>query len=185
MARHHIRDEKGDLHIYNDEEYKQYKYNKGCLGVFALLVFIIGGILSKCSGDKDTTSSSKIEEFVNSEVPNPTEKSDNTTDMNMLMNEQSQIEELEEVETQRSIEEVEDNSTIQKEVMEESPSKEISNDKSYSENNNESFTEDQKLLKKQQKEERKRQKKLEKEAKRIAKEEAKEAKRRAKEETKE
>ena len=169
MARHHIRDEKGDLHIYNDEEYKQYKYNKGCLGVFALLVFIIGGILSKCSGDKDTTSSSKIEEFVNSEVPNPTEKSDNTTDMNMLMNEQSQIEELEEVE---------DNSTIQKEVMEESPSKEISNDKSYSENNNESFTEDQKLLKKQQKEERKLQKQLTKKALRMA----KKAKHRAKEE---
>ena len=185
MARHHIRDEKGDLHIYNDEEYKQYKFNKGCLGVFALLVLMIGGVLNKCSGDKNTTSSSKIEEFVNSEAPNPNKKNNNTTDKNILLNERSQIEELEEVETQSSIEEVEDNSSIQEIVQEENSFKEISNAESYSENNNESFTEDQKLKKKQQKEEKKRQKQLEKEAKRRAKEEAKEAKRRAKEETQE
>ena len=78
MASHHIRDEKGDLHIYNDEEYKQYKFNKGCIGVFVLLIFMIGGILSKCSGDKNTTSSSKIEEFVNSEAPNPNKRNNNT-----------------------------------------------------------------------------------------------------------
>lgn len=185
MASHHIRDEKGDLHIYNDEEYKQYKFNKGCIGVFVLLVFMIGGILSKCSGDKKTTSNSKIEEFVNSEAPNPNEKKNNTTDINMLMNERSQIEELEKEETQESIEEVEDNSSIQEIVQEDSSFKEISNAESYSENNNESFTEDQKLLKKQQKEEKKRQKQLEKEAKRKAKDEAKEAERRAKEEAKE
>lgn len=25
MARHHIRDDKGNLHIFNDSEYKEYK----------------------------------------------------------------------------------------------------------------------------------------------------------------
>ncbi len=43
MASHHIRDEKGDIHIYNDEEYKQYKFNRGCLGGLVLLVFLIIG----------------------------------------------------------------------------------------------------------------------------------------------
>ena len=174
MARHHIRDEKGDLHIYNDEEYKQYKFNKGCYGIFALLVFVIGGLLSKCGDDKSTTSSSKVEEFVNSEVAYPTEKSNNTTDMNLLMNEQSQIEESEE-ETQNPIDEIEANSTIQENVQDASSNNEVVHEDSYSENNDESYSVDPKELKKQQKEERKRQKQMEKEAKRRAKEEAKEA----------
>lgn len=39
MAQHHIRDDKGDLHIFNDNEYEEYKKGKfrnGCLIVFFL-----------------------------------------------------------------------------------------------------------------------------------------------------
>ena len=180
MARHHVRDNEGNLHFFNDEEYKQYRYRNGCLGVIALLVFLIGGLLGKCNNDKDTSSSPK-EETVKSEVQNPKEESDNTTDMNLLMNEQSQMEESEEIEAQGSIEDIEDNSTIQEKAHEENGFDEVDNDESYSTNNNDTYSEDPKLLKKQLKEERKLQKKLEKEAKRKAKEEAKEAKRKARE----
>ena len=185
MARHHIRDEKGDLHIYNDEEYKQYKFNKGCIGVFVLLILMIGGILSKCSGDKNTPSSSTNDGIVNSEVQNQTEESDNSSDMNMFMNEQTQTEEAEEIETQQPVEETEEISSKQEIIQEGESYDAVTIDESYSENNSESFSNDPKLLKKLQKEERKRQKQLEKEAKRKAKEEAKEAKRKAKEEAKE
>jgi hypothetical protein len=98
------------------------------------------------------------------------------------MNEQTQTEESEEIETQTSFEETEEISPKQETIQEGESYDAVTIDESYSENNNESFIEDPKLLKKQQKEERKRQKQLEKEAKRKAKEEAKEAKRRAKEE---
>ena len=57
MARHHIRDNEGNLHFFNDEEYRQYKFNKGCFGVLALLFFVIGGIVSTCNNDKKTSSS--------------------------------------------------------------------------------------------------------------------------------
>ena len=182
MASHHIRDEKGDLHIFNDEEYKQYKYNKGCLGVIALLFFLISGILGVSKNDKDISSSSTNEGIVNSEVQNQTEENNNSSDMNLFMNEQAQTDKSEEFETQTSFEETEENSPKQEIIQEEESYDAITIDESYSENNNESISEDPKLLKKQQKEERKRQKQLEKEAKRKAKEEAKEAKRRAKEE---
>lgn len=184
MASHHIRDEKGDLHIYNDEEYKQYKHNKGCLGVIALLFFLISGILGLFKNDKDIPPSSTNEGIVNSEVQNQTEENNNSSDINMLMNEQIQAEETEETETQTSFEETEESSEKQEEIKNGESFDENTNDESYSENNIESNTEDPKILKKQQKEERKRQKQLEKEAKRKAKEEAKEAKRRAKEEAK-
>jgi len=185
MARHHIRDEKGDLHIYNDEEYKQYKYNKGCLGVIALLLFLISGIFGVSKNDKDIPSNSTNDGIVNSEVQNQTEESDNSSDMNMFMNEQTQTEESEEIETQTSVEETEEISPKQDNIQEGESYDAVSIDESYSENNSESFSDDPKLLKKLQKEERKRQKQLEKEAKRKAKEEAKEAKRKAKEEAKE
>ena len=182
MASHHIRDEKGDLHIYNDEEYKQYKYNKGCLGVIALMFILISGILGVSKNNKNIPSSSTNEGIVNSEVQNQTEENNNSSDMNMFMNEQTQTEESEEIETQTSFEETEEISPKQETIQEGESYDAVTIDESYSENNNESFIEDPKLLKKQQKEERKRQKQLEKEAKRKAKEEAKEAKRRAKEE---
>lgn len=185
MASHHIRDEKGDLHIYNDEEYKQYKYNKGCLGVIALLFFLIGGIIGVFKNDKDIPSSSTNEGIVNSEVQNQTEENNNSSDMNMFMNTHTQTEESEEFETQTSLERTEKISPKQENMQERESHDAVTIDESYSENNNESFSEDPKLLKKQQKEERKRQKQLEKEAKRIAKEEAKEAKRKAKKEAKE
>lgn len=185
MASHHIRDEKGDLHIYNDEEYKQYKYNKGCLGVIALLFFVIGGTLGVFKNDKDIPSSSTNDGIVNSEVQNQTKENDNSSDMNMFMNEQTQTEEAEEIETQQPVEETEEISSKQEIIQEGESNDAVTIDESYSENNNESFSNDPKLLKKLQKEERKRQKQLEKEAKRKAKEEAKEAKRKAKEEAKE
>ena len=185
MASHHIRDEKGDLHIYNDEEYKQYKYNKGCLGVIALLFFVIGGTLGVFKNDKDIPSSSTNEGIVNSEVQDQTEENNNSSDMNMFMNEQTQTEKSEEFETQTSFEETEEISPRQGIIQEGESYDAVTIDESYSENNNESFSNDPKLLKKLQKEERKRQKQLEKEAKRKAKEEAKEAKRKAKEEAKE
>lgn len=178
MARHHIRDNEGNLHFFNDEEYKQYKYRNGCLGVLALLILFIGGLLNTCKNDKDSSSSSSKEQVINSEVQNSTEKDDRTTNLNLLMDEKSQVEETEEIEAQESNEETNE------ETQEESSFTEVTNDASYSENTEESFSEDQKSLKKLQKEERKRQKQLEKEAKRKAKEDAKEAKRRAKEEAK-
>ena len=178
MARHHIRDNEGNLHFFNDEEYKQYKYRNGCLGVLALLVLFIGGLLNTCKNDNDSSSSSPKENVIDSEVQNSTEKDDRTTNMNLLMDEKSQVEETEEIEVQES------NEDTNKETQEESSFTEVTNDVSYSEDAEESFSEDQKSLKKLQKEERKRQKQLEKEAKRKAKEEAKEAKRRAKEEAK-
>ena len=184
MASHHIRDEKGNLHIYNDKEYKQYKYNKGCLGVIALLVFLIGGVLDKFNSNKDTSSSSKKETFFNSEVQNQSDESRNTTDMNMYVNEQTQTEKSNGIENKTSFEETEENSQKQEIIQKDEVFDAVTIDEAYSENNNESYSEDPKLLKKQQKEERKRQKQLEKEAKRKAKEEAKEAKRRAKEEAK-
>lgn len=191
MARHHIRDNEGNLHFFNDEEYRQYKFNKGCFGVLALLFFVIGGIVSTCNNDKKTSSSSQ-EKVVNSEIQNQKEIDDNNIDMNKMMNEQSQIEESEEIETHISIEETEDKSITQEETRKDSPSSEVVDDEYYSEIKNESTSEDQKLLKKQlkeerkrqkqmEKEERKRQKQMEKDAKRKAKEEAKEAKRNAKE----
>ena len=182
MASHHIRDEKGNLHIYNDEEYKQYKYNKGCFSVIALLIFLIGALFGIFKNDKDTSSSSTNEGIVNSEVRNKTEESNNTIDMNMLMNEQTQTEELEETKAQITFEETEDNSPKQEIRQEDESFDAVTNEESYSEDNNKLYSVDPKLLKKKQKEERKRQKQLEKEAKRKAKEEAKEAKRRAKEE---
>lgn len=184
MASHHIRDEKGNLHIYNDEEYKQYKYNKSCFGIIALLVFLIGGSLGIFKSNKDTSSSSTNEGIVNTEIQNQTEESNNTTDMNTLMNEQIQAEESEETENQTSFEEIDENYKKQELIEEGESFDAVINDETYSENKNESYSEDPKLLKKKQKEERKRQKQLEKEAKRKAKEEAKEAKRRAKEEEK-
>ena len=77
MARHHIRDEKGNLHFFNDEEYKQYKFNKGCMGILVLLIFAIGGLLSKCSDNKDNSTKSKVENSVKSDVRNSNKESDN------------------------------------------------------------------------------------------------------------
>lgn len=181
MARHHVRDNNGDLHFFNDEEYKQYKYRNSCLGVLALIIFAIGGLVSKCGNDDKSSSSSKTEEVVNSEVQNSVDERSNTTDINMLMNEQIETEKIDNVETPETIEETKDNSTTQENTQEETID-EVANDESYSEENNESYSEDLKSLKKRQKEERKRVKQLEKEAKRKAKEEAKEVKRRVKEE---
>lgn len=184
MARHHIRDNEGNLHIYNDEEYKQYKYNKGCLGVVALLIFLIGGIVSTCNDDKKNSSTSQ-EKVVNSEIQNHNEEDVDNIDMNKLVNKYSQLEESEAIETQTTIDENDDKSIVQEETLEESYSNEVINDDYNSEIDNELTPEDQKLLKKQQKEERKRQKQMEKDAKRKAKEAEKEAKRKAKEAEKE
>ena len=176
MARHHIRDEKGNLHFFNDEEYKQYKFNKGCMGALVLVVFAIGGLLSKCSENKDHSTKSNVENSVKSDIQNSNEESDNTTNMNLLMDEQSETEETDIVANQNPNEDAEE---IQ---QEESPLNEVVDDESIPESNDELYSVDPKTLKKQQKEERKRQKQLEKEAKRKAKQEAKEAKRKAKEE---
>lgn len=180
MAQHHIRDNNGDLHFFNDEEYKQYKYRNGCLGVVALLVFVIGGLVSKCGGDGKSSSNTNTEEVISSEVHNTNDEDDNAADINMLMNEHADI--IDNEETQDTSNDTEDNSTIQENVQEETVEG-VTNEQSYTEDNEDSFSEDLKSLKKRQKEERKRLKQLEKEAKRKAKEEAKEAKRRVKEET--
>lgn len=168
MARHHIRDEKGNLHFFNDEEYKQYKFNKGCMGALALLLFAIGGLLSKCSDNKGNSTKPKVENSVKSDVRNSNKDSDYATNINLLMNEQSEAEETDIVANQNQ------NIDTEEIQQEENSFNEVVDDESYSV--------DQKTLKKQQKEERKRQKLLEKEAKRKAKQEAKEAKRKAKEE---
>ena len=175
MARHHIRDEKGNLHFFNDEEYKQYKFNKGCYGVLALLVFAVGGLLNKCNNKKETSTETKIEKIVNTDALNSTKEGDNTSEMNILMDKLPEVEESDNIETQNQIEETEELS------QEESYFNEVFNEESVSENNDESYSIDMKTLKKQQKEERKRLKQLEKEAKRKAKEEVKKAKRKAKE----
>lgn len=177
MARHHIRDEKRNLHFFNDEEYKQYKFNKGCMGALVLVVFAIGGLLSKCSENKDHSTKSEVENSVISDVQDSNKESDNTTDMNLLTNEQSEAEETNIV---ANLNPNEDTEELQ---QEESSFNEAVDDESIPDSIDESYSVDPKTLKKQQKEERKRQKKLEKEAKRKAKQEAKEAKRKAKEET--
>lgn len=176
MARHHIRDEKGNLHFFNDEEYKQYKFNKGYMGALALLLFAIGGLLSKCSDNKDDSTKSKVENSIKSDVRNSNKESDYATDMNLHMNEQSEAEKTDIVANQNQ------NIDTEEIQQEENSFNEVVDDESIPDSNDESYSVDQKMLKKQQKEERKRQKQLEKEAKRKAKQEAKEAKRKAKEE---
>lgn len=181
MARHHIRDNAGNLHIFNDSEYKKYKFNKGCWSVLVLLTILIGGILKTCNNDKKASSNSQ-EVVDNSEIQNQKEEGKNSINTTKLMNKQSQIEESEAIETQTSINATEDKSIVQEEILEASSSNEVINDDDYSEVYNElPPPEDQRLLKKQQKEERKRQKQMEKEAKRKAREAEKETKRKARE----
>ena len=182
MARHHIRDNEGNLHIYNDEEYKQYKYRNGCLGVMALLIFCVGGALNKCSNDEKTSSDPKVEKVVNSEIQNLTEESADLIDRDLSNNE---IEESEvEGTLNQNVTKV-NNIPVQENNQDESAATDNANEDSTYGEIEESDLEDPKLVKKLEKEERKRQKKLEKEAKRKAKAEAKEAKRKAKEEAKE
>jgi len=181
MARHHVRDSEGNLHFFNDEEYKQYRYKNSCLGILALLIFLIGGLVSKCNGDEKSTSNPKTEKVVNDNVKSSTDKVNYTTEVDVLKNEQIETEVKDKIETPISIAETDNHSTIEEDTHEENIET-VSNKEQDSVNNDESYHEDMKSLKKRQKEERKRLKQMEKEAKRKAKEEAKEARRRSKEE---
>ena len=179
MARHHIRDNEGNLHFFNDEEYKQYRYRNGCLGVIALLVFAIGGLVSKCDNGEKSSSDIKTEKVLNTEIHNSTEERNTINEINQSMTEQTTTEEFDNVETLNPIKEDEITTT---ELDTLKDIEEVTHEETLPETKDDSYLVDTESLKKQQKEERKRQKQLEKAAKRKAKEEAKEAKRRAKEE---
>lgn len=116
MAQHHIRDDKGDLHIFNDNEYEEYKKGKfrnGCLIVFFFIILMIAGQIG--NGDKDKKDSAtphQVEKVVNSKVETSSKKSVSSTNIERIQEEQSQMKESEDIEHSNSIEE-EFNSTVQ------------------------------------------------------------------------
>lgn len=115
MARHHIRDDKGNLHIFNDSEYKEYKKNKfinGCLIVFFFIIVMIAGQIGKGDEDKKDSPPHQVEKVVNSKVETSSKKSVSSTDIEKIQEEQSQTEEFEDIEHSNAIE-GELNSTVQ------------------------------------------------------------------------
>lgn len=76
MALHHIRDDKGNLHYFNDEEYRQYlRDNKGsgCF-VFLFIAAIFLGIVFSHDNDDKSSSSSKTEQVVRKKNKTSTRK---------------------------------------------------------------------------------------------------------------
>ena len=59
MALHHIRDSKGNLHYFNDEEYRQYLRDKRRTGCFVFLIIAALFLSTVFSHDNDDKSSSR------------------------------------------------------------------------------------------------------------------------------
>lgn len=102
MARHHIRDNEGNLHICDDEEYEKYKSKKGCFSLFGYL-FLGLLILAAYIEDKKKTDDSKTEEVVNVDTQKTNVEDNNRTDKNILTNSNNQLEEMEDLETENSL----------------------------------------------------------------------------------
>lgn len=82
MALHHIRDSKGNLHYFNDEEYRQYLRDKRRTGCFVFLIIAALFLSTVFSHDNDDKSSSrsKTEQVVRKKNKTSTRKNKTNND---------------------------------------------------------------------------------------------------------
>ncbi len=100
MARHHVRDNDGNLHFLNDQEYFNFKH-KGCLSILTILFIVIIGFDTIIDNKK--TDDQKTENVVNVDVQKTSVKKNESTDRTISTNTNSKIEETENVEIDNSV----------------------------------------------------------------------------------
>ena len=86
MGFHHVRDREGNLHSYDDAEYKSYKRRKGCYTIITILVCISLWLWGAANGDKKSSSNTE-ENVTNSKTQESIEENENPSTINTLMHE--------------------------------------------------------------------------------------------------
>ena len=131
MARHHIRDNNGNLHFFNDQEYFNFKH-KGCLSILTILFIVIVGIDAIIDNKK--TDDQKTEKVVNVDVKKTSVEKTKSTDRTISTSTNSKIEETENVETDNSVN-IDAESATPTNNPQNDNIEEVDHHKSYSEDN--------------------------------------------------